>query len=420
MDRGIFDSKEKTLKSGIKLISIKKETSLFSAHAAVEIGSLYENKNEKGIAHFVEHMLFKGTKERNNEILNEQLENIGGEYNAYTDHNCTVIGVTGLKEELEKSILLIADMLMNSIFSEDEIEKEREVILAEIRTSKDDVEDYSFRKAHEAAYRNSPLKYDTIGEEKTVKKFKREDLLNFYKRYYLPNNCCISVVSPYDHEEIEACIEGYFKQWECNEIIKNEVVVEDNIHVKKISYKKNIEQSSVIYIFTFHNLDKKQELALKILNHKFGESTNSILFREVRENRGLAYDVYSNIDTTNFVKTLYIYTAVSSSKVERTIKCIDDCIERIKNKTIIFDNETINLMKKILKTAVVSTIEDTTDLGNYVLHQSIDGEDIYDFINDMENLKNIKSQDLYEVAREVFKNPTMHILLPKESDSFAK
>lgn len=420
MDKKIFDAKERVLPNGINLISIKKASGLFSVHAAIKIGSLHEKKDERGIAHFVEHMLFKGTEKRGNEILNEELENMGGDYNAYTDYNCTVVNVSALKEEIDKALLLISDMLRNSIFPEEEVLKEKEVILAEIRTSKDDVEDYSFRKTFEAAYKNSPLKYDTIGEESTVKKFTREELINFYNTFYLPNNCYISIVSPFEHDEIEAIVNTYFGSWKQKKFIREKLVIENNKPVKKVIYKKNIEQSSIVFLYTFHNLDKKLELALKILSHKFGESTNSILFREVREKRALAYDIYSDLDTTNGVKSLYIYTAVSKNKVDKTLDCINSCIENIKNEIYVFDTETINLMKKVLKTSVVSTIEDTTELGNYILHQKIDGEDIYEFLYDMENLKNIKKEDIYSAARQVLNEPTIHILLPKESDISGK
>lgn len=420
MDKKIFDAKERIISNGINLISIKKATSLFSVHAAIKIGSLNESKDEKGIAHFVEHMLFKGTKDRANEALNEELENIGGEYNAYTDYNCTVVSVTALKEELNNALSLISDMLRNSIFPEEEVLKEREVILSEISTSKDDVEDYSFRKTFEAAYKNSPLKYDTIGNESNVKKFTREELIKFYNTFYLPNNCYISIVSPFEHEKIEKLVNDYFGDWIEKKFVCPNFIIEHNKPITKISYKKNIEQSSIVFLYTFHNLDEKLELALKIFNHKFGESNNSILFREVRERRGLAYDIYSDLDITNGVKSLYIYTAISMNKVNDTLECINNCMEKVKKEICVFDTETIALMKKVLKTSVVSTIEDTTDLGNYVLHQKIDGEDIYEFLKDMENLKNIKKEDIYNAAREVLNNPTIHILLPKESDIIGK
>lgn len=407
----MFDAMRHKLSNGLEIVTIKRDTSLASIQAGVKVGSLYESIGEKGISHFIEHMLFKGTKSYNNEELNNLLEQRGGEYNAYTDYNCTVFSMTSLVEEIEECTRLMADMLINADFPEDELEKERDVILAEIRANKDDVEDLSFIKINEAAFDKSPLKYDTIGREHTVKAFTRNQLIQFYIKYYIPNNTCITLTSDMDHEAAVNLIDKYFKEWKWQELEQVEFLTEANKPIKKISYKKNIEQCTITYLFTLYNITKDEELSLKVLNHKLGESANSILFRELREERGLAYDVYTHLDLTSYVKTLYIYTAVGENNVDEALSVIDSCIQRIKDEKICFDDTTFALMKKVLKTAVVSTLEDSTDLGNYVLHQVIEGEDIFQFIKDMELLKNIKKEDIISIARLVLNNPTVHILL---------
>lgn len=413
MEKRMFDAKITVLNNGLKLISIKKDTQIASIHVGIKIGSLYEKSKDRGISHFIEHMLFKGTATRNNEVLNDALERRGGEYNAYTDYTSTVYSITALSEELEDSIDILADMVQNSVFKEEEIEKEKGVILAEIRTSKDDIEDFSFSRINELAFNKSPLKYDTLGEEKTVKKFTRTQILEFYSRYYVPNNCTISIVSPYEHDKIIDLINRYFKNWEQKELEREAVVIENNIPGKNITYKSEIEQCTIIYAYTFHGLSKKEELALRILNHKFGESANSILFRELREEKGLAYDIYSHVDMTNFVKTLYIYTAVEAQNVDAAILSIDSCISKIIDEQIYFNEDTVLLMKKVLKTAVCATLEDSTDLSNYCLHQSLENESIYEFEEDMKALEFIKKEDIYAAARKVFKEPTIHILMSK-------
>ncbi|MGK0468235.1 MAG: putative Zn-dependent peptidase [Clostridium sp.] len=409
-----FNTRQTELSNGIKLITIKKDSQIAAVHVGINIGSLSEEKKEKGIAHFIEHMLFKGTKIRSNEKLNSDLENLGGEYNAYTDFNCTVYSATILGEELKNAVMLLGDMILNSTFPSDEIEKERGVILAEIRTSKDDIEDLSFKKVNEIAFKYSPLREDTIGNENIIKKITSEQLVNFYKKYYLPNNSFISIVSPYEHEDIITMVEEHFGSWSKREFQKKKIVYEHQQFVKEISYKKEIEQSTILYLYTFNGLSNDEELALRILNHKFGESSNSILFRELREQRGLSYDVYTNLDTSNNVKSLYIYTAVSEENVDEAISVIDNAILDIGSEKIIFDDNTISLMKKILKTAIASTLEDSTDLGNYVIHQAMDNEDIYQFVLDMENMDNIKSEDLYNIARKVLQKPTIHVFLPEK------
>lgn len=417
MDKSIFDLNKYTLENGINLITIKKDTQLASINLGVKIGSIYEKKENRGIAHFVEHMMFKGTKNRNNEKLNEELEARAGEYNAYTDYTSTVYSITALREEFIKSLELISDMVKNSNFPQEELEKERGVILAEIRTSKDDIEDYSYRKTMECAFKESPIRINTIGTDESVKSFNREDLLKFYKSYYVPNNIYITVVSSMEHDYVFQLVKEYFSNWDSKEVVMEDIICEKNIPLKKYSYKKDIEQSTIIYLYTFHNLSKKEELALRILNYKLGESANSLLFRKLREEKGLAYDVYSELDATKNVKILNIYTAVNEEDVDESINVIENTINDIINKKIILDDTSIALMKKVLKTAVVQTLEDSTELGNYILHQVMDNEDIYEFVDDMNNMKTIKGEDIYKVAEKVLKNPTIHILLSEKSDT---
>lgn len=414
MKYGMFDLRHYNLDNGIELVTIKKETQITSIHGALKIGSIYEDETHKGISHFIEHMLFKGTETMNNEELNCYLEQLGGEYNAYTGYNCTVYSITALMEETEEALRIMSSMIIHPTFPMDEIEKERGVILSEINTGKDDLENISFININEFAFKKSPLKFDTLGTEATVKSFTGQQLIDYYNKYYIPNNCCISIVSPLEHEQVLNLVNKYFSKWDKKQLVPHNVIQEKNIPGKKITRKKEIEQSTITYLYTFYDLKREGELALKILSHKLGESANCILFRKLREERGLAYDVYSEYDMTNNVKTFYIYTSVNNKDVQEASKIIEKCIEDIKQEKILYDDKTIELMKKVLKTAVISTIEETSELSNYIIHQLIDGDDMYQFINDMNNLNSIRKEDIYDVARSIFNNPTVHILMPEE------
>lgn len=411
MKKFLFDTMETYLENGLRLITIKKETQIASLNIGVMVGAVCEENQERGISHFIEHMLFKGTVNRDNEKLNSDLENLGGEYNAYTDYMSTVFNTTTLNEELDVSLELISDLLQHPTFLEEHIEKERGVILAELRSGKDDVEDLSFQKINDMAFTHSPLKIDVIGKEEIVKSISREDLIRYYNNHYVSNNTVITVVSSYEHEYVIELVKKYFSQWKRKEVNKPILNFEKNKEKIKITHRDNMEQSTIIYLYTFKDLTKKEELALRILNHKFGESSNSILFRELREDRGLAYDIYTSLDLTNNLKTLYIYAAVAPEDVDATIETINNCIEKIKEEIIVFDGNTINLMKKVFKTAIASTLEDSTDLGNYVVHQAMEEDNLYQFNEDMENLNYIVAQDLYEVAKKVLNKPTIHVLL---------
>lgn len=405
-----FDVKRHFLENGLEVLTIKKDTKIAAINIGVKVGSLYEDMNEKGIAHFIEHMLFKGTVNRDYETLNDELEFLGGEYNAYTDYTSTVYTISCLEEEITNALNILGDMIINSSFNKKEIEKERGVILSEIRSSKDDIEDFSFTRINECAFNESPLKFDVAGLEENIKKYKREDLLNFYKKYYTPNNTVIAMVSSYSHEEALNEIKKYFSKWEERNITVKEIVKEKNIEKTFTTIKSNIEQNTIIYLYTFDNLKKELELPLKILNHRLGESSNSLLFREVREKRGLAYDIYTSLNMTNNVKTLYIYTAVSENDVKAAMKAINKTILDVKEGNLEIGERDLTLMKKVHRTAVISTLEDPSDLCNYMLHQGLDNEDLFEFEKDMEKLDKLDINKIQETANTVLNNPTIHIL----------
>ncbi|TCO79434.1 M16 family metallopeptidase [Marinisporobacter balticus] len=413
MGKQFFNSNEYELENGIQLITIKKETHIASIHIGMKIGAMYENMDEKGMSHFIEHMLFKGTGKRDNHRINQDFEERAGSYDAYTDYTATVFSITALAEELETSTDLLSDMMMNATFPEEEIEKERKVILAEFKSDMDDVEQYSFLKINEIAFKKSPLRYDILGRKKTINGFTRDQLKRFYKKHYIPNKCVISIVSPFDHNLVKEMIEKYFKKWEKGKEETILIRIEKNKNVERISYKNNIEQNTILFLYTFHELTHKEELALQVLNHKLGQSANSILFRALREEKGFSYDAYAEIDTTPFIKTLYIYTTAEENEIREAKKVIEACIEKIKAQEIYFDDKNIIHMKKVVKTAVVLMLEDVEGLGNYVLHQKMMDKKINAFIDDMEELDNIQSDDIYKVANRVFCEPTIHILLSK-------
>ncbi|WZL71964.1 pitrilysin family protein [Clostridiaceae bacterium 35-E11] len=411
--KDMFQAREEILENGLQIISIQKDSNIFSLHVGMDIGAMYEKIEEKGISHFIEHMLFKGTKKRDNHMINQAFEERAGAYDAYTDYDATVFSITALADELEASVEILSDMLTNATFPSDEIEKEKKVILAEVKAYKDDVEQYTYKKTNELAFRQSPLKYDVIGVEKIIKSFTKPQLEAFYHAHYIPNQCIMSVVSPYSHDEIVEIIKKYFGKWKKGKILDRKITIEKNHPLQKTSYKSNIEQNTLMYLYTFYGLSRKEELALEILNHKLGVSANSILFQVLREDHGIAYDVYSEMDATEAIKSLYIYTAVAEEDLGQARNEVENCIEAIKTRKGMISEKDITLMKKVIKTGVASMLEDAAGLSSYVLHQKISKKNIYGFIEDMENLEHIQEKDIFEIAQKVLKEPTIHVLRRK-------
>ncbi|EJT5924646.1 insulinase family protein [Clostridium perfringens] len=414
MKRWTFDENTIILPNGLKVITIKKNTRLASINIGVNIGSLYEDEKELGMSHFVEHMLFKGTKNRSNEQLNRELEFLGGDYNAYTDYISTVYSITCLDEEFEKGIELLSDMVLNSSFDEKEMKKEKGVVLSEIKSDKDDIEDLSISRIHEYAFDKSALRNSIAGTEEHVKGFKRKQVYDFYKKYYTPDNCVIVTVSAFSHEQMQKIITDLFGKWEGKSHKKAKIIKEENKNIVKTTYKSQIEQGTVTYLYAFKEVCEKDKLPLKILSYKLAESSNSILFRELREERGLAYDVYSQMDLDENVNTMNIFTSVREESIDEVIEVIDKAILDIKNRDINFDEDMLCMMKKTHKTGVVSTLEDCSSLCSYVLVQSLAGKDITEFINSMEELETLTGEDIYRVCNKYLNKPTIHILKPME------
>ncbi|OPJ62206.1 M16 family metallopeptidase [Clostridium chromiireducens] len=405
-----FDVKRHTLTNGLEVITIKKDTQLAAINIGIKVGALYESIKEKGISHFIEHALFKGTKNRSDEELNEELEALGGEYNAYTDYDATVYTISCLMEEFENAVELLGDMIINPTFDKKEIEKERGVILSEIRMGKDDIEDFSFKNVNKIAFNNSPLKYEVTGLEENVSRFSRTEILSYYNKYYTPKNSLLTMVSSLNHEDAIKLVEMHFEEWKGEKPDPINIIKEKNEEKLEISYKKDIEQSTIVYLYTFNDISKADELPLRILNHRLGESSNSLLFREIRENRGLAYDIYTHLEITNNIKTLYIYTAVSEENVDEAKQAIDETLKNITEGKIQIGEKDLDIMKKVHKTAVISTLEDSSELCNYMLHQALEDEDIFEFVKDMHRLNTVDTVKINEVGKKVLKNPTIHIL----------
>lgn len=410
MNKLNLDKSITKLSNGMTVISIKKDTMLVAMNLGIKIGSLYEKDAERGMCHFIEHMMFKGTKNRNNEVLNEELEALGGEYNAYTDYTSTVYSINCINEEIKNATMLLSDMMINSVFSEDEIEREKGVVIAEIKSSKDDVEEFSLNRANEVGFDKSPLKYDVAGLEETVEKFTRNSIMEFYNKYYTPDNAVIVVVSSIEHEKVLNIISENFNMWQGKCHKKIEVLKEKNKHLTEITHRKHIEQSTITYLYSLTDITKEDELPLKILSHKLGDSDNSILFRELREKRGLAYDVYSYLDIGHDVNVMNIFAAVSKEDLKESENIINNAILDIKSEVIDFDNRSLDIIKKIHRTAVISMLEDYSDLCSYALNQVLEGEDLKDLEKSIEELDKITKEDIYRVCRKYLNNPTIHIL----------
>lgn len=403
----MIDFKQTVLKNGISLVTVKKSGELFSLNMAIKVGSLAESQKEKGICHFIEHMLFKGTDFDDNLSLNNKIERLGGDFNAYTDYISTVFSISAMTEELDHGMNILRDMLVSPKFSGDDLEKEKGVILSELRSSMDDAEEITHKNLYYNAYDKSPLKYDVIGNEETISAFTPEMLKDFHKRYYLPNHAILVIVSDLEHEEVSLKVERIFGDWKKEVERPLDLVFEENIPGKHTSYK-DMEQSSLAILYTF-DMTEKEKLPLRILNYKLGVSGNSILFRELRENRGLAYDIYSDLDLTENIQNFLIYTQVPDESLDEAEELILSILDEVKDGQY-FQKDDLVIMKKVLKTSIFGTLDNIHDLSAFILDEMLNHEKPTMFEKDLEKLSEVTLEDIISVSRKVFNGPTIYRL----------
>ena len=352
-----FDVKTHILKNGLEVITIKKNTQISSINIGIKVGALNESLEEKGISHYIEHMIFKGTKNRTFQKLNDELEALGGEYNAFTDYSQTVYSISCLEEELKNAIELLSDMLINSEFPEEEIDKERGVILAEIRSSKDNIEDISFKRVNEAAFEKSALRFDVAGLDKNVKGFNRNELYQYYKKYYVPNNSVIAISGNFNFDEIINKIEEKFKVWKKRDV---------NVDIKKAEFKscfltknKDIEQVNLAMSLEAVPIESDKEVyALAVINTVFGGSISSRLFQKIREEKGLVYSIYSSQSLYRKCGELGIFASMSNEHLKEVYESIIEEI-KIMKKYYLTDQE-IKESKEQLKGSYILGLESTS------------------------------------------------------------
>lgn len=401
------------LDNGFKIIFVKKKCNFFNLSFGVKVGSAYECDTERGFSHFVEHMLFRSNFKFSDTQVNKIIEFLGGDFNAFTDYGSTNFSVNGLSDDIEKAVELLSNMVMKPKFDSKEIDIEREIILSEIDSCNSNYEDYSFIKLNQEAFEKSHLKYDVAGTKEIIKSLTNQDLIDFHKKYYVPSNCYMVVIGYYDENYIVSLLKKYFNSWQNKAVLHNDFIIESNIPKFIVTDKSDLELSTITYLFTFKELRQHEKIFLKIAEYKLGGSSNSILFKKIREEEGLAYDVYTQLELSDEFKGMYIFCATNVNNIDKVKNIIEDCIEDIKKFRSHFDEYNLQLMKKLQLISIYSTLDDNEKLGMYILDKMISNREIDTYLKDLLMIENISADELTNVCRKYFNNPTIHILRRK-------
>ena len=323
----------------------------------VENGSRNETKDNNGISHFIEHMLFKGTIKRSSKELAESIEDVGGQLNAFTGKEATCFYVKILDSYLELAVEVLSDMLFNSRFAVEDIEKEKGVVIEEINMSEDSPEDVLVDLQCKATWGEDPLSLPILGTTDTVKSFTQEEIKEYLKSHYIPENSVISISGKFDMNLIEELINKYFGYWESTDkkiTSYSSPEITNNILYKK----KSIEQLHLSLTFQGIKLGDENIYSLLIINNILGGGASSILFQKIREEMGICYSIYSYISTYKNVGLINIYAGLNPSFAIDAVKVIKAEVEAyIKNG---ITEEKLSKAKEQVKGSYILGLESTS------------------------------------------------------------
>lgn len=367
----------------------------------INTGTKDERENINGISHFIEHMVFKGTEKRTGKEIAETIDNIGGQMNAFTGSEYTCFYVKVLDKHLQTAIDILSDMIINPKFSEEDIENEKKVVLEEIKMYLDSPEDIVFDMLHEIMYKNTPLSFPILGTEDTVRNFNRNILLDYYRNYYVPDNMVISVVGNFNYKDMLNILNHYF----CNTSLLKSRIPHKSYHLTKleqgiISKKREFEQVSFCLGMEGIKRDSDDQYALHLINNVFGGSMSSILFQKIREEKGLAYSIYSSPVSFQDSGIFTIYAALGQEEILNVAKLINDEINIFK-KDLMSESE-LAKSKEQLKSNYILGMESTfnrmLEIGKseLLLNEILTPEDVLNKIDkvDMDDIERVSNKVL--------------------------
>lgn len=294
----------------------------------VKAGSAYENDEEWGISHFIEHMLFKGTPTRNAKMIAEQFDRIGGDINAYTSKELTCYTTTVLDNHAEEAIDILADMFFHSLFDENEMKKEKTVILDEIASVEDTPDDDVDERLWSIMYPGHSIGRSIGGVKATINSFDKDMIKKYMDENYTPANIVISVAGNFDDLLIDA-IGKHFGVFHKTSKEIDEKESSPVFHSGSTSKRKEIEQAHICLAYPGLPLKHDRLHDLIILDSIVGGTMSSRLFQEIREERGLAYSVYSYYSSYLSTGSFIIYGGTSPEHLEEMVSMMDSIIGEI-------------------------------------------------------------------------------------------
>ena len=402
---------EYTLPNGLRIIHEPTLSKVSYCGFAIDAGTRDEAENEQGMAHFVEHLIFKGTEKRKAWHILHRMENVGGDLNAYTNKEETVVYAAFLTEHLERALELLGDIVFHSTFPQHEIEKETEVIIDEIQSYEDNPSELIFDDFEDMIFRNHPLGRNILGKPDLLRSFRTEDVLSFTRRFYQPGNMVFFVQGQYDFKKIVRLAEKHLADVPAV-TVDNQRVPPPLYVPERLVVSKDTHQAHVMIGSRGYNAYDDKRTALYLLNNILGgPGMNSKLNVSLRERRGLVYNVESNLTSYTDTGAFCIYFGTDIEDMDTCLKLTYKELKRMRDVKMTSSQLAAAKKQLIGQIGVASDNFENNALGmakTYLHYHKYESSEVV-----FKRIETLTAEQLMEVANEMFAEEYLSTLIYK-------
>jgi predicted Zn-dependent peptidase len=299
------------------------------------VGSRDETAEQSGISHFLEHMVFKGTKNRSVLDIAQSLESLGGYLNAFTNKEQTCFYARVLDEHVGEAMDVISDLIQNSTFKKKELERERTVVIEELRSAADNPEDIIFDYFDKALFPDHSLGFPIIGTEANLRRFTRDDLLAHIETHYAPSHVVVAAAGNVDHNALVRLTEKYLTQLPAGRHNGNRLAAPKEIdHLSYAEYYRPINQAHICLGTLGYSIRHHDRYAFMVMNALLGEGMSSRLYQTIREKHGLAYSVYSFANMMSDAGVFGVYIGTEKKNIKHSIELIQRELSKLRTTPV--------------------------------------------------------------------------------------
>jgi predicted Zn-dependent peptidase len=389
--------KIKTLDNGLRIIALPHHGESVTVEILVNTGSQFETLEKNGISHFLEHMCFKGTHQRSGRDIVHFLDGLGSRTNAFTDDEMTGYYVKSAKKHWKKTLAIVADIFQNPLFPNDEIQREKGVILGEINMYKDDPASVASDLYDEVLYGDQPAGWTILGLEKNITDMTREDFFHYHNQYYVANNTVVIIAGNIEKKEIFAEVEKYFALLQNQKVSKKKktkIIPEPKIKVDE----KQTQQSHIVFGYPTVGNTHKDYLVISMLAVLLGGGMSSRLFEKVREDLGAGYYIYANNYAHTDSGSLQIIAGLDSDRVEEVLVHIKEIIKDIQVNGI--NEKELKKVRDYMSGNFIMSMESPSAQAHFYGYRLLQDKEMIDPKEIIQKIKEITTKDLQTMAKK--------------------